>query len=316
MFRLIGILGIFSLCCLAENHRLREETSQATWDSGWLIPAVYRGYVYWAGGRDGDERVVNVYGPDGNLDLLFVQDEGDVRNIAFDTDGTVAVSWWDMNKKTGGIDFRDTYGQVTKTIATGRYLPCHLVFGEDHSLWTFGNQVDSRSYEDKQDYMTVRKYSPDGQETGAYLPRSLFPGELPAATETWQWHSVFLAKDRIGIWAMSGSDGAKTEWVELDLNGKLLSRKRLDEFKGDMAIALTRDARLYIQHHSGNPHQRKLYVLDRDSSTWRLIDDPPAGYLIGADDNTLEFEDATGPVHLSWYEPPAPTEKAAAVLLK
>jgi len=124
-----------------------------------------------------------------------------------------------------------------------------------------------------------------------------------------------MSKDRVGIWAVYGSDGDnKKEWVELDLNGKLLSRKRLDEFNGSISIVLTSDARLYIQ--SRYPREQKLWVLDRDSSTWRLIDDPPPGRLMGADENTLEFEDALSPVHLSWYEPPTPTEKAAAVLLK
>jgi len=314
MFRSIGILCVFSLCCLAGNHRLREETSQASCEPKKMTPAVYKGYVYWIG-RDADDRVVNVYGPEGNLDLVFVH-EGEVRNIAFDTDGTVAVSWVDRNKNTRGIDFRDVHGQVTKTIDTGRYLAFQLVFAEDHSLWTFGIQVDSRSYhEHEQDYMTVRKHSRNGQQSGAYLPRSLFPGEIPPASSGWQQHAILMSKDRVGIWLVPRVDGPpKTEWVELDLNGKLLNRKRLDEFDGSMSIALTSDARVYIQCRY--PKESKLYVLDRDSSTWRLIDDSPPGYLIGADENTLEFEDARSPVHLSWYEPPTPTEKAAAVLLK
>jgi hypothetical protein len=317
MFRMIGLLGISSLCCLAGNNPVREMTSQATRVGGQLVPAFYKGYVYWIG-HDGNDREVNIYGPDGYPAFVFVSENGLARNLAFDGDSTLAVAWWGPNK-TGGIDFRDRYGQVTKTIQTGRFLPAHIAFDEDHSLWVFGWQVDAIHGDraDRQDYMTVRKYLPDGKQAGAYLPRSLFPAGLDPAIQGWQERSIFIAHDRVGIWAVSGDSSGKTEWVELDLSGKLLSRTRLDEFGGPIGIALTRDGHLYIQSHFGNPKEHQLYALDRDSRAWRLVEDPPTGYLVGADENTLEFEDvALGPVRLRWYEPPTPAENSAAVLLK
>ena len=282
---------------------MREVTSQATRAGNQLVPGFYKGYVYWIG-RDGDDKVANVYAPDGHLALVFVTENGKVQNLAFDTDGTVAVSWWGP-KKTGGIDFRDSYGKLTRTVETGRYLPAHIAFGEDHSLWIFGYQLDAADREDQHDYMTIRKYTPDGKQAGAYLARSLFPAGLSPAGAGWQARSIFVTHDRVGLWAWSGDTGSKTEWLELDLNGKLLCRKRLDEFNGNMGIALTNDGHLYLQSHRGNPKDQQLYALDRDSSTWHLVENPPAGYLEGADEDTLEFSDIAGqPIHIRWYQQP------------
>jgi hypothetical protein len=145
-----------------------------------------------------------------------VSQNGPVDNIAIDTDGTVAVAWggW-ASEKSHGIDFRDSSGALTRTIQTGRYLPAHISFAEDHSLWNFGCQVDAvhRAEPDRQGYQTVRKYLPDGKEAGAYLPRSLFPPGLEPAGATWQTSSsITVAHDRVGLWAWSGGDSGHTEW--------------------------------------------------------------------------------------------------------
>ena len=124
----------------------------------------------------------------------------------------------------GGIDFRDSSGTLTRTIKTGRYVPAHISFAEDHSLWSFGYQLDAAdaSRPDQKGYMTVRKYLANGNEAGAYLPRSLFPPGLEPADAGWQRSSsITVAHDRVGLWATSGESGDQTEWVELDLNGNL-----------------------------------------------------------------------------------------------
>ena len=308
MVRIIALLGVFSLCGLAANDPVREVTSQATRTGNQLIPAFYEGYIYWVG-LAGDDSHVTIYAPDGHLALSFVTQNGHVASIAVDTGGTVAVAWgrWG-SKKGGGIDFRDRYGTFLKTIETGRYLPAHISFAEDHSLWSFGCQLDAAdgARTDQHDYMTVRKYLPNGKEAGAYLARSLFPRGLEPADVSWQRSgSITVAHDRVGLWAYSGESGDETEWVELDLNGNLLGRWRLDQVYKDTKIALTTDGHLFVQSNDSKTKARRLYTLDRASSTWQPVEEPQSGWLNSADGNALVFSDfGLGPMHVRWYQHP------------
>src|SRR5215813_7400412 len=232
MFRVIALLGVFSVCGLAANDPVREVTSQATRVAHQLVPAFYKGYVYWVGLAGGDS-YVTIYAPDGHLALSFDTENGAVQSVAIDTDGTTAVASGSWRPKTGGIDFRDSSGTLTRTIKTGTYVPAHISFAEDHLLWSFGYQRDAPdgSRPDQKDYMMVRKYLANGKEVGAYLRRSLFPPGLEPADAGWQRSSsITVAHDWVGLWATSGESGDQTEWVELDLNGNLLGRWRLDQF--------------------------------------------------------------------------------------
>jgi hypothetical protein len=309
VFRVIALLGVFSLCGLAGNDPIREVTSQATRVGNQLVPAFYKGYIYWVGLAGADSNVT-IYAPDGHLALSFVTENGPVLCIAVDTDGTVAVAWgrW-ASQKAGGIDFRDSSGTLTRTIQTGRYLAAHISFAEDHSLWSFGHQLDAAdpAGPDRQGYMTVRKYLPNGKEAGAYLPRSLFPPGLEPADASWQSSSsITVTHDRVGLWAYSGENSGQTEWVELDLNGNLLGRWRLDQFCLDTKIALTTDGHLFVQNSDSKTRAHRLYTLDRTSSTWQVVDSPPSGWLEGADGNALVFSDFVkpGPMHVRWYQHP------------
>ena len=154
--------------------------------------------------------------------------------------------------------------------------------------------------------MTVRKYGPDGKEAGAYLPRSLFPAGLEPGMTGWQRSSsIVVAHDRVGLRAFSGDRGDKTEWVELDLKGVLLSRLRLDEFRHFPRVALTVDGDLFVQNQESKTQTHRLYKLDRASSAWQMVDTPPGGWLEGADGDALVFSDSDlGPMHVRWYPHP------------
>jgi hypothetical protein len=145
----------------------------------------------------------------------------------------------------------------------------------------------------------VRKYQPDGKEAGAYLPRSLFPPGLEPASQGFQWNSITVAHDRIGLWAVSGTRGTETEWVELDLNGNLSGRWRLDQFGHHPKLAFTRDDSFFVQVWDDKTGTQQFYTLDRASSEWRAIDTAPSGWLEGTDGDALVFSDeGLGPMHL------------------
>ncbi len=303
MLKVMILAGVFSLGLLAGNDPIREVTSQARTEGLQPVPAFYQGYFYRI-----DNEAVTIFAPDGHLAMAFAEEAGHPRAVAIDTDGTVAVAWGAFDsKKDRGIDFRDSSGSVTRTVKTGLYLPYHLAFAEDHSLWSFGIEVNATSAHGtpKEEYKTVRKYGPDGKEAGAYLPRSLFPSGLEPASQGFQWNSITVAHDRVGLWAVSGTLGSETEWVELDLNGNLSGRWRLDQFGQNAKPAFTRDDSFFVQVWDNKTSAQRFYTLDRASSGWRAMDAAPSGWLEGADGDALVFSDGgLGPMHLRWYRHP------------
>jgi hypothetical protein len=308
---MLRILLPFALCignALTATEPTREVISQANLVGNQLVPGFYKGYVYFLG--EGRPSQLRLYAPDGHL-VLVTDVQGsrnfppDLRGLAVDTDGTIAVSYVDTNNRNrGGIEFLDSTGVRIRVIDTERYLAGNLCYGEDHSLWSFGFQHDKDDLgrADRQDYMTVRKYS-GGREVGAYLRRSGFPGGLEPGTESWQQMRIAVAHDRIGLlaWRRTSND---LEWVELDLKGNLIGRWK---FLGgsEPSFAYTSDSHLYALRLDPEAKIHRLSVFDRASSAWKEIEAPFNGGLYGADGDELVFADwEHGPMHLRWFKQP------------
>jgi len=103
--------------------------------------------------------------------------------------------------------------------------------------------------------------------------------------------------------------GTQTEWVELNLDGQLTGRWRLDSYSYEAKVAFTSDGHVFLQHANLSPSGRsvtyELLTLDRASSTWRPVQAAPEGELVSADGDKLIFADrANGPMHLRWYAHP------------
>ena len=104
---------------------------------------------------------------------------------------------------------------------------------------------------------------------------------------------------------MSGDTSQKTEWVELDLTGKLTGRWRLDQFTEDTRVAFTTDGHVFVQNFDRKANMNRLYKLDRDSSVWQLVETSPSGSLASADGDALVFSNLSrGPIHVRWYQHP------------
>ena len=306
MLKTFAVVAALTYTAAAANAPIREVTSQAIESSGTLVPGFYKGYIYWAG-RDNP---LTIYSPDGLPGPYALTPNGTAEAIAVDTNGTLAVAW--HSKSGGGIDLHDASGALVRTIQTGRYRPTHLSFAEDHSLWSLGWQTRAnnphRAY--AADYAIVRRFLPDGQQIGAYLPRSVFPPGLEPGLVSWQWSNcITVSHDRVGLWVYSGMDSTKSEWVELDLNGNLTGRWRLDRFYDpDLRVALTSDGHVFVQRANPDPHRAVSYsllTLDRTSSTWQTVQSAPGGRLASADGDALIFEEnRSRPMHMSWYQHP------------
>jgi hypothetical protein len=133
-----------------------------------------------------------------------------------DSDGTVAVCESHPVGKThsSGVAILDSAGASKRYFSTGQYFVEHLAFAPDHSLWNFGWERAPGGGEVRADYMMLRKYSVDGRQLGAYFPRSLYPRGLPPAGSTVGTFRLLMAKDRIGLMAVSGKRSENPEWVE------------------------------------------------------------------------------------------------------
>jgi len=298
-------LAFGSLFALAASGPVREVTSQAMLVPLQSVPGFQRGYLFFL-----EHATVRVYPPDGGpafVRVLEIPKSGTLSatGLAVDTDGSVAASvgYQTTTGSNGGIVFLDRTGRQTAFLDTGLYMPSNLCYADDHSLWAFGWQLDANLPDraERQDYLMVRKYSPDGKEAGRYLSRSLFPVGLQPGQASWQSLRIAVARDRVGLLAWSGKNSSTAEWIEMDLNGKLLRRLEIDNHKAYGSMAYTSDGHVYRR----DPTSGRLLVLDRNLPEWKDAGTSPAAYLLGADGNRLVFSgNEHGPIRLQWFEQP------------
>jgi len=306
MFRAIPLLVLLNWPALPADGPLREASAPAI--VGMIMPGFYNGYLFSTEPR----HVLTLFAPDGH-ELFSLPFEGHgngnvgIESVAIDGNRTLAVGWDDP--PNSGIDICDLSGTRVRSIDTGWYVPAHLAFGGDHSLWALGWQRDATRPDrhDDHDYPIIRKYSIDGKEIGAYLPKSTFaPGLQPGMTYH-NAHRITVTADRVGVEAYSGNVGNQTEWVELDLNGKLIGKWRLDTRHHFPGVAFTGDDQAYVQYYNRELKSTQVFRLNRATSTWDLVNSPSLA-LYGADGDKLVFAQWSNAVmYLSWFQQPERT---------
>jgi hypothetical protein len=269
---------------------------------GTPVPAFDQGYLLFTMHGSGFE----VWGPDGFL-RFFASVENppgaSVTTLAVDSDGSVAAGFAYLGRQaiSGGIAYFDPSGKQTQFVDTGKYMPAHVCFDHDHSLWTFGWQRDpSSDYEETRDYMMFRKYL-GGKETGRYGPRSIMParGLEPGSPSLGLWR-LRVANDRVGAMAYSGATSDNRVWVELGLDGHLIGKWAMGrDLQG--GLAFTSSARLCRQTPAGKAKTPGIECLDRGTSAWEHAGDSPVpGLLLGADGDELVFSRNDGVITLHW----------------
>jgi hypothetical protein len=222
------------------------------------IPSQNIFYGFDAYGRDGKLAYKKTIEAPGGSQVV-------VHDVDFDADGNAAVA----ASALGGpsqflqvIILLDRNGNQTGFIDTGRYLSAKIAIAEDRSIWALGWQRDPvrSSYPDSNDYMIVRHFSAEGKESAAYVARSTFPIGLEPGAQGGPAR-IMVTKDRVGVLAVSGNSGNQTEWLELDLNGNVIERSRLDRILREVFVAaFTADDHVYL---GGN---EELYTLDHSSA--------------------------------------------------
>jgi len=296
--RLPFLLLAATLCNTAFAAESREVYYQGFLVPQSIVPTFDKGYllVY-------DFEKIDVYAPDGSP-LYSVSAEvpnaktANIQNAAADVDGTMAGAVYYARGRTrgGGIVLFDRFGKQTRFFDTGQYWPTQVCFAPDHTIWTLGWQGFEASRE-KDDYFILRNYSQDGQELGAFLPRSSFePEPVPIGPKTGLWQ-LRIVNGRIGALFYGSSPlgpGQKSrpmQWVEVDLKGKVLGRWEVGAELSPEAF--TQSGALYT-------HSRDAVLMfDRSTKAWRRVAGTPPGFLLGAQGDSLVFE-VRGTSTLRW----------------
>ena len=269
-----------------------------TFDQGYLL------FTHLMGGPG-----FEVFGPDGLLRFFTSVDNphgASVTSVAADSDGSVAAGFAFLGQQgiSGGIAYFDSFGKQTQFVDTGKYMPAHVCFDRNHSLWTFGWQRDpATDYDETRDYMMFRKYS-DGKETGRYGPRSIVRGRTPGYASLGLWR-LRVADDRVGAIADTGETSSeKRMWIELGLDGHVIGTWPMGrDLHG--GLAFTSSARLCRQIPAGKAKMPALECLDRDTGSWKHAGDAPVpGLLLGADGDELVFSRNEGVITVHWAKIP------------
>lgn len=305
--RWIALFAMGSMLCAQSTREVITEAAV----SG-PMPGFYKGYLYFVDPYDH----VQLFSPEGHfLTRFYVQDHGEergyVQSVAVDSDGTIAVGWGTRYGPTG-IEFRSAMGDLIRSIDTGLFFPDNVDFAADHSLWAFGWQrAAPHSQVHARDFPMLRHYSSTGKEIGAYLPRSTFPKGLEPGTSQVQERRIYVMPDFIGLVAFSGNTGNQQEWVEVDLNGNIRGRWRLDGMPFPQ-MSLTSDGHVYAKRRDPKTGWDKIVVrLDRETSKWEVVPVPVDGVLYGSDGDQLIFGSwNTGVMKLQWVKQPSQTTRA------
>jgi len=285
MRTLLILSGMISLSSFAaDRHDVFYQGNLAPLN---CLPTFENGYlaVY-----DGDDKIA-LYAPDGSLmykasPQVHGASWAGMSNVGVDTDGTLGGAVLYQIEKAGaergGIAIFNPTGEQTVFLDTGEYLPTHVSFGPDHSIWTIG-----RSEAQDTGYFVLRNYSPTGKLIGEFLPRSSFaPGPAPVWSSEGGWQ-LRVVDGKVGalFYASAALKPGETprpmaEWIETDLKGKELGRYDIPFYR----LAFTWNGTLYAQSHDG------ISVFQPATNHWRFLMGGPPGTLVGAEGESLVFE--------------------------
>jgi hypothetical protein len=173
----------------------------------------------------------------------------------------------------------DQSGKVVRAVETSPFAANRIVFSEDGTLWTFGREFDA-GLRDVPEYNVIRRYDQTGKLIGSTLPRSSFAGKMaPHITS----HLV-SSGNKVGILSLT-----KGEWIELDLQGKLLGRWKINPRPGELVtgVALGRPGQPWMSVQWGGKGSSPMRF-----GLCRL--DPTSGDFVELDSSSLPKSPSTG----------------------
>jgi|GEM_PF-2450395 len=242
---------------------------------------------------------VSIYGPDRKIEYsnaLRTSDGWFYDVWALDSDGIAArgSTWQGPGKHEGRIELLDRAGKPVQTIKTGSYLPQHVVFAPDHTLWTIGYEEDYDSR--AEDFNVLRHYARNGEEIGQGLPWLQIAVDFNAYSSFQAClgcNQLYATNDRIGFW-LHLYEGRGT-WIEISTAGTLLGKYDLGKYHElyYQPRAMTAGGSVYARIFKEDRFNGWA-VLDRSKNRWRRVSGYPKGVIIGSDRENIIFSQHDG----------------------
>lgn len=221
-------------------------------------------------------------------------------------DGTVAVCGSAYSADSRGANFialAPADARPQTVIRMTDYVPRRIVVAGDGSVWVAGRELrDGR--ENDPHHAVLRRYGPDGQLLGQWLPKSSLT-LVPGVGHPVMFSHLVASQQRVGWYSPAAS-----QYVEYTQDG--LETRRVPVPQADLenhpSVVLCDDGAVYahvVSRTAGAPRSSALYRLDGSGLAWsRVHNVPPIGRLYGCRDNSL----ALGPVGASafrveWFTP-------------
>ena len=289
---------VFLLLALAVQCSAQTSADPPQYE-GSLGPASYNGGFILNWDSPNYYTGVSIYGPDRSIAYsnAIRGSEGSFYGVwALDSDGIAArgSAWDGRGKREGRIELLDRAGKPIQTIKTGSYLPQHVVFAPDHTLWTIGyeDNYESRA----EDFNVLHHYARNGEEIGQGLPWLQIAGDYKAYTSLQLClgcNQFFATNERIGFWVHL-YEGHET-WIETSTEGTLLGKYDLHP-SSDLSYgprAMTAGGSVYAKIFKEEQFNGWA-VLDRSKNRWRRVSGYPKGVIIGSDGENIIFSQHDG----------------------
>jgi hypothetical protein len=239
--------------------------------------------------------MVTFYGRDRQRVYSVSEHEDGIYHVAWtiDSDGVAAGAYQARDAWVGRIDIFNPTGKLTRTINTGSYVPQHVAFAPDHTIWAAGYQAEN---DGREDFNVLHHYARTGKELGQLLQWSQIAGDENSYTALQpiiggRW--LYTGNDRIGL--QVESDFGHSTWIEVSYSGALLGKYNLGT-PGEVCYSLagmTADGTVYAAISVEDTFSGWA-VLDHSNHAWHKIAGPSAGQIIGSDGENLVFSQHDG----------------------
>jgi hypothetical protein len=244
--------------------------------------------------------VFSVYGANGNLlSQVPLKIPGASRVVVYDYSrsaaGTLVACGFAESpgvQRAPYLTWFSADGSSQKVIRTEPYYPFLCAGAPDGSLWTVGLEMNANLQEkpEHRESPVLRRFSPDGRQLGAWLPRSSFPGSAELVRGF-----LVASNKRVGWLRWSADSGLEAVYAEITPEGEITSfpLKQIPGFKSGIGafsgMALTADGDALVAAVPGDKTEATAVLwLDRSKAEWRRVSvpvaaSPPFFHIYGAD---------------------------------
>lgn len=237
-----------------------------------------------------------------------------LSDVVISFDGTIAVSAAGAGREGpfAGIALLKPDGSLIRVVRTAPFIPRQISFTADGSLWAMGweRSVDGSGKETPV-HDVLRRYGPDGELKGSYLPRSSLSTGWPHPS---MYGLLVTSREHVGF--VSEKAG---KWAVLADDGTILGQGAISsppEFRIYVA-AITDSGRLFV---SGNWRSKEaispgsrpripVFEINPKSGTLELVEmggafpEGESANLLGAEGEELVFKASTASgVQVKWMK--------------